>query len=97
MSQDPKCPRCAATDTRRVRNYGRPVGNEWMCLDCGRRWEEPDVESLNSARFTFMSNFWNSWIDGMHLHEWLDKKELELGGLSAAVDAAMARAGKEIH
>jgi transposase-like protein len=36
---DPRCPRCNSSETRRVRNYGRPVGNEWQCLDCQRRWD----------------------------------------------------------
>lgn len=35
----PTCPHCASGDTKRVRNYGRPVGNEWWCLKCKRRWE----------------------------------------------------------
>lgn len=35
----PTCPRCHSDETRRVRNYGRPVGNEWQCLKCKRRWE----------------------------------------------------------
>jgi transposase-like protein len=39
-NEHPPCPRCFGTETRRVRNYGRPVGNEFQCLDCGRRWEE---------------------------------------------------------
>jgi transcriptional regulator NrdR family protein len=36
---DPRCPRCNSSETRRVRNYGRPVGNEWQCLECQRRWD----------------------------------------------------------
>ena len=41
MTKDPhpKCPRCASDETRRLRNYGRAMGNQFWCTSCSHRWE----------------------------------------------------------
>jgi len=41
---DPTCPFCTGREVRRVRNYGRPVENEWVCCsgECSRRWDEDE-------------------------------------------------------
>lgn len=41
----PACTRCFSLDTRRVRNYGRPVANEWSCYACGRRFDLDTAET----------------------------------------------------
>lgn len=43
----PNCPKCGSTDTRRVRNYGRPVDNEWWCLHCKARWTPTDESRVD--------------------------------------------------
>jgi hypothetical protein len=44
----PKCPRCGSDETRRVRNYGRAVGIEWLCTErnCGCRWDDESAAEL---------------------------------------------------
>lgn len=37
--EHPRCPKCHTDETRRTRNFGKPVGNEWWCLKCHHRWE----------------------------------------------------------
>lgn len=46
------CPRCGSDETRRTRNYGKPVGNEQWCTKCGRRWE-PELDEA-----------WRGMLDG---------------------------------
>lgn len=38
VGEHPICPKCNSDETKRVRNYGKVVGNEWWCLKCYHRW-----------------------------------------------------------
>lgn len=37
--EHPRCPRCNSDETKQLRNYGRPIKDQWNCLMCGRRWD----------------------------------------------------------
>lgn len=69
--EHPPCPRCGSTETRRVRNYGRPVGDEFQCLDCRRRWDrsaptENPAGDVFRIKLTKGEAEWASWaIDPM--------------------------------
>lgn len=43
----PMCPRCGTEETRRTRNFGKPVGNEWWCLKCHHRWPHFAVKFID--------------------------------------------------
>lgn len=47
----------------------------------------------DAARFAFLAENWNSWIDNLRLYEWVEENNLRYGGLRATVDEAMSRAG----
>jgi hypothetical protein len=44
-----KCPRCGSDETRRTRNYGRPVGDEQWCTKCQHRWDPAKDAALARA------------------------------------------------
>lgn len=43
------CPRCGSEETNRVTRFGRPLGNEYQCLRCKRRWEAEEPAAHREA------------------------------------------------
>jgi transcriptional regulator NrdR family protein len=85
---DPRCPRCNSSETRRVRNYGRPVGNEWQCLDCQRRWDTDEsidwrARALAAEKLAKSRSEENHVVVAMR-----DKAEARLAAAEKVVEAA---------